>query len=419
MRVLYNTALVIYYLAVHLAAIFNGKAKKWIKGRKEIFTTLTKNSESLQHPLWIHASSLGEFEMARPLIDMIKEQMPEQKIIVSFYSPSGYEIRNNYENIDLAVYLPFDFTKRIRKFIQKVNPCCAIFIKYDLWLNTINELHKNNIPTYLVSANFREDQIYFKWYGKIFMNILHKLNGIFVQNEKSFQLLQNHNIHKVYLSGDLRFDRVYQTKSKSFLIPVIDKFKNNQLLFIAGSTWEPGDHLIINYILKEGLKKDIKFIIAPHQIHESKIRHILKQLNGNAIAYSQIDESKIHQYKAIVIDNIGMLSSLYAYGNIAYVGGGFGKSLHNVLEATTYGLPVLIGPNHYKFPEIQELIDKSCVFPIADQESFNSKLNELIASKDQLKIISEKAKKFVQCRTGCSQSVFNEIQQILRLSQTH
>jgi len=421
MTTLYNLSIYFYYIIIYAASFFNKKAKLWLDGRKNIFERLTltlskregnsENKSEIRNPkseiIWFHCASLGEFEQGRPLIEKFRIQNLEFRILVTFFSPSGYEIRKNYSGADFIFYLPLDTPANAKKFIKIVRPALAIFIKYEFWYNYLNELHKKNIPTYLVSAIFREEQHFFKWYNSFGKNTLKNFSHIFVQNQKSFQLLENIGIKNVTISGDTRFDRVSEIVRNKKSIPLIEKFKDGKQLIVAGSTWEADEQLISDFGFSIS---DLKLIIAPHEISESRINSITHQLNNSIIIkFSEANEENIKSATILIIDNIGMLSSLYQYADIAYIGGGFGSGIHNILEATAYGIPVLFGPKYQKFNEAVELIERGGAFSINNSEELKSKINLFLSDKFVIKIASEIAKNFVSGNEGATKKIINFI----------
>jgi 3-deoxy-D-manno-octulosonic-acid transferase len=355
MHSLYNFSIFIYKCLVRIAATFNQKAKLFVDGRKDIFSLIADRTPKDMQPVWFHFASLGEFEQGRPVLEKLKDIQPDTKVVITFFSPSGYEIRKNYPLADAIFYLPLDSPKNARKFIALVNPKMAIFTKYEFWPNYFLQLAEQKIPLYIISGIFRPQQLFFKWYGDFYRTILRQVSYFFVQNEQSLKLLNSIDIQNVMVSGDTRFDRVYENAKKPKPLPVIENFCNKQDTIIVGSSW-PEDESILAEILDS--LKGWKLIIAPHEIDEAHITSIVK-LFPTALRYSEIKSNEtVHtESQILIIDNIGMLSSLYSYGKIAYIGGGFGAGIHNTLEAAAFGLPVIFGPNYEKFQEAKDLID--------------------------------------------------------------
>ncbi len=379
---LYSLGLKFYYLIILLASLFNRKARLWIKGRKRIFDKIKNQIKTENNLLWFHASSLGEFEQGRPLIEALKNKDKSIKILLTFFSPSGYEIRKNYKTADYIFYLPLDTKKNAYKFVKLVNPSKAFFIKYEFWYHYLNQLQITNIPVYLVSANFRQNQVFFRWYGGWFRSILHKFTHIFVQNKKSEQLLKDIGLDNITIAGDTRFDRVAEIARQAKEIEIAQKFKQDSPVIIGGSTWDKDEEILVEFINTSSL--NIKYIIAPHEIHESGIQRIIKSINKPVTRFSLANTGNINDYKVLIIDNIGMLSSLYRYADIAYIGGGFGIGIHNILEAATFGLPVVFGPNYGKFQEAVDLVEAGGAFSITDSGSLKNQFEDLLGKNKKI-----------------------------------
>jgi len=347
MNTLYNISIWIFSIAVHIASLFNPKAKQWIKGRKGIFQKLAEATKEDQDIVWFHCASLGEFEQGKPIIEGYKQKHPTHKILLTFFSPSGYEIRKNYDGVDWVFYLPADTKKNAKKFINIVNPIKVIFIKYEFWFNYMAELNKKNIPFYSVSSIFRKEQSFFKY--DFFAKQLNNVSHFFVQDNNSKELLQKIGFSNCTVAGDTRFDSVIANTQNAISIPLIEKFSENKTTIICGSTWPKDEALLAKYI-KEN--PNYKYIIAPHEMHH--ISELKKQTN--ALLFSKADSTNISNSTVLIIDSIGILSNIYKDGNLAYIGGGFGSGIHNILEAVAYGLPVMFGPNYQKFKEANKLI---------------------------------------------------------------
>jgi len=373
---LYSLGLKFYYLVILLGSLFNRKARLWITGRKKIFDKIKNQLKPKNNLLWFHASSLGEFEQGRPLIEAVKKRNKSIKILLTFFSPSGYEIRKNYKTADYIFYLPLDTKKNAYKFIKLVNPSKAFFIKYEFWYHYLNQLQINKIPVYLVSANFRQNQVFFRWYGGWFRSILSKFTHIFVQNKMSERLLKNIGLDNLTISGDTRFDRVAEIAIQVKRIEIAEKFKQDSRVIIGGSTWEKDEEILVEFINTSSL--NIKYIIAPHEIHESNIQRIIKSINKPVVRFSSANTGNINDYQVLIIDNIGMLSSLYRYADIAYIGGGFGVGIHNILEAATFGLPVVFGPNFGKFQEAVDLVESGGAFTVNNFDSLKTQFENLL-----------------------------------------
>lgn len=407
MQLFYSIGIRIFYLGVLVFGMFNAKAKAWIKGRKNIFERLKKNIQDDRKIVWFHAASLGEFEQGRPVMEFIKKNYPTYKILLTFFSPSGYEVRKNYPSADYIYYLPLDTKKNAEKFINIVNPVAVFFIKYEFWNYYLKTLKKQNISLYLISAIFRPGQVFFRWYGRSYRELLSCFTHLFVQDPASLTLLQNIGIDKVTVAGDTRFDRVAEVAGTTKEIPVIKKFKGDNLVVVAGSTWQPDEELIVKFINSCSLP--VKFIIAPHQIKESGLAWLDSQIEKRVIRYSKINEENIDQAQVLVIDNVGMLSSLYKYGDVAYIGGGFGVGIHNILEAATFGLPVLFGPNYKKFREAVELTELGGSFSIDEYPNFEKKMFLLLEDEKVRKIAGQKARSFVAENQGATKKIIENV----------
>lgn len=406
MNILYNFGIYTYKQLVNIASFRNLKARKMKQGHKEIFHYLAQNADPEGGYIWIHASSLGEFEQGRPIIEAIKAHYPEQKIAITFFSPSGYEVRKNYPKADLICYLPFDLPNNVNRFLNILKPKQAIFIKYEFWGNYLNALAKRNIPTYIISAIFRPSQIFFRPYGSYFRRILQNFEHLYVQDENSKKLLKDIGITKVSVTGDTRFDRVLEIRSQAKELPLIEQFSKGNFTLIAGSSWPKDEEIFIDYFNRH---PEMKLIIAPHEIHEEHIQFILSRLNRTTIRYTQADEKNIQKADCIIIDCFGLLSSIYRYGQVAYVGGGFGAGIHNVPEAAVYSIPVIFGPNHKKFKEAKELIIAGGGFSISKSEDFKLVMDRLLKNKEFLSKAGITAGQYIQNNSGASKKILKEL----------
>jgi 3-deoxy-D-manno-octulosonic-acid transferase len=409
MLLLYNTAVRVYYLLICLASLFNNKAALWLRGRKH--QTIKHHNKCL----WFHFASLGEFEQGRPVLELLKQQYANHEIIVTFFSPSGYEVRKDTPLANAVYYLPLDTAANARDFILKINPVIAVFTKYEYWYHFFAELNQRQVPLYIISGIFRPGQPFFKWYGGLHRKMLGFVNYFFVQDERSVQLLREINITKAVVSGDTRFDRVWANAQQPKSIPFIDEFKNGQKLFIAGSTW-PADEVLFADVVKQ--YPDWKFIIAPHEIGQDKIANLMKQLpQGEAITYSQLTtyNPQPSSHQTLIIDNIGMLSALYQYADIAYIGGGFGAGIHNTLEAAAFGLPVIFGPKYARFKEARDLIAERAGFSIANENELKDALGKLMNDRADLAEAGQKARVYVQQNVGATGKIVDYIRQSLCL----
>ena len=408
MRFLYDLGISIYSLLIWILAPFNAKAKLLVTGRKGLLKQIEQTVEQGQEYIWFHFASLGEFEQGRSVMEQIKQRFPSEKIIVTFFSPSGYEIRKNTPLADYVFYLPADTSKNARKFLDILNPKFAVFTKYEYWYHYFNELNKRNIRLLMISAIFREDQIFFKQYGGFFRSILKKVSYFFTQNNESVNMLKWIGITKAGLAGDTRFDRVVELpKQHKEILPALHFSKDSNVL-VAGSTW-PEDEILLKELLEK--HKDLKAIIAPHEIHDDHI-NALQKMFPNAMLFSKYDTYTDQQKtvsRELIIDNIGMLSSLYHYGRIAYIGGGFGAGIHNTLEAATYGMPVIFGPKYEKFQEAIDLLELGAGFSISKYQELEEVFTALQQS-DKLLKSSLAAKNYVQQRSGATQIIMKYLE---------
>ena len=403
----YNLGIKFYGYAIRIAALKNQKAKLWIEGRKNTFEYLEKSITKNDEVIWIHAPSLGEFEQARPLIQSLKKDYSKFKILITFYSPSGYEIRKDYPLADYICYLPLDTKENSKRFIELVNPKFTFFVKYDFWANYLNELQKRNHQHYVISAIFRNNQYFFKKKGKWMLEILAKIDHFFVQNEDSKYMLLTRNITQVNTTGDTRFDRVIDITNKAIELPLLKLFKQEKPLFIAGSTWRKGEELIVEFTKHYSTR--FKYVIAPHEINHEQIEKLRTQFNLKVLLYSETTEQNIATAEVLIIDNIGLLSSLYAYADIAYIGGGFGKGIHNTLEAATFGMPIFIGPKNEKFQEAQELKEIGVAQEINSAQELIAHCDHLFTRPKKWIDLKEKSKGYVIAKAGATEKIIQSI----------
>lgn len=403
---LYDLAIALYDVAIHLAAPFSRKPRRMMKGHWVVYELLRQQLEKDVRYIWFHAASLGEFEQGRPLIEKIRAQHPDYGILLTFFSPSGYEVRKNYRGADVVCYLPFDKRRNVRKFLDIVNPCMAFFIKYEFWKNYLDELHKRHIPVYSVSSIFRKGQIFFKWYGGTYRNVLRDFDHLFVQNELSKRFLSKIGINRVTVVGDTRFDRVLQIRQEAKDLPLVELFKGHTTTLVAGSSWQPDEDLFIDYFNRH---PEIKLIIAPHVIDENHLVEIINKLKRPYVRYSRADEHNVQKADCLIIDCFGLLSSIYRYGEIAYIGGGFGAGIHNTLEAAVYGIPVIFGPKYQKFQEAVELINQQGAFSIQDGNGLNNLLDRLLTQPAFLKETGANAGRYVIGNSGATDKILHMI----------
>jgi 3-deoxy-D-manno-octulosonic-acid transferase len=408
MLFIYNIIISIAGLLLQIIAFFVPKINLFVAGRKEVFPTLQNKIKPDDKTIWFHAASLGEYEQGLPVIERIKEKFPTHKIIISFFSPSGYEVRKNNSVADATVYLPLDSKKNVSRFIQLVHPDAVFFIKYEFWPNYLNELKSQNIPTYLISGIFREKQTFFKWYGGFYRKALDAFTYFFVQNEKSLQLLHQLGKENTVISGDTRFDRVASILERDNALDFIDAFKNGTTTIVAGSTWPKDEELLLNFI--NSSNTDCKYIIAPHNIKPEQIQQIKNNCTKKVLLFSEKEDKDVANYEVFIIDTIGILTKIYSYADIAYVGGGFGHpGVHNILEPATFGIPILIGPNYSHFAEATDLVNLKGCISIQNRDELSSTFHNLINDKatriEKGKICGD----FVQKNTGAVDCIMKKI----------
>lgn len=398
---MYDFFIHFYSFIIRLAYIWNPKARLWVDGRKH-FPVF--NSEKKK--IWFHCASLGEFEQGRPVLEALKEKFPQYEIVLSFFSPSGYEVRKNYPLADYVIYLPIDTPHNAIKLIQTINPALVIWVKYEYWFHYLSQLKSKNIPVILISGIFRKSQPFFKPYGGFWKNILKCFNMVFVQDEASIELLKSIDITNTAISGDTRFDRVCAIAAENKTLPEIAAFVKDDFTLVAGSTWEDDENLLAPFIKKN---KSVKFIFAPHEISASNLNR-LKAKFQNAIFYSEWKNNMNTTNQVLIIDNIGMLSALYKYASVAYIGGGFNKSgIHNTLEAAVYGKPVFFGPNYQKFAEAVSLVEKGGAFSVKSSTEFNERFTILVNDGNKLQEASKLSGAFVKSKIGATAIVINYV----------
>lgn len=408
---MYSLIIHLYAFFIELISPFHKKARLMRLGQWKTNGILREKIDRNAKYIWFHASSLGEFEQGRPLIEKIKAEHPEYKILLTFFSPSGYEVRKNYGGADVVCYLPFDTPYRVKKFLDLSKPVMAIFIKYEFWDNYLSELKRRNIPVYIVSAIFRKEQLFFKWYGGMYRKVLSYFTHIFVQDDASLELLSKYGVTNVSVFGDTRFDRVQDVYKNTKQVPMVDLFVNNnrsdnQLTMVAGSSWQQDEEVYLNYFNEH---PELKLIIAPHEIHKDHLMHIESMLKRPSIRLSEATEKDIKGKSCLIVDSFGLLSSIYRYGDLAYIGGGFGAGIHNVLEAAVYGIPVIFGPKYQKFKEARDLLQVGGAFSITDEKTFESKMEELSTYRDLLEAAGAAAGDFVKSNIGATNRIIASI----------
>ena len=442
MKSLYNIAIWFYALAVRIVAFFNPKVRLMWQGEQEAYAKIGAGLVDGDRVVWVHAASLGEFEQGRPLIERLKRENPEYKILLTFFSPSGYEVRKNYAGADVIAYLPLDTPRNARRFVELVKPEKVVFVKYEFWLNYLGELRFRGIETYIISAIFRPNQVFFKWYGGIFREGLKAFKMLFVQNEESKTLLREIGVENVVVAGDTRFDRVADIAAAAKKLEIVESFvgmRNEELgmkneeanspfsifhsqfpILVVGSSWGPDEDLLTRYINERAGK--MKMIIAPHEVHEERIKELTSKLTCKYALYTQITDNRLQitdkaqlslltpnssfliDYDVLVVNTIGVLSSVYQYGQVAYIGGGFGVGIHNTLEAAAWGMPVVFGPNYHKFQEAKELIGCGAGQSIKNYEECARALDEFFEKND---VVSKAAAEYVASHTGVTEIIYN------------
>lgn len=403
---MYTIAIYLYALAVRLASLTNRKARLMIKGHRKTWRTLRDHAKERQHYVWFHAASLGEFEQGRPLMERLRREHPEKRILLTFFSPSGYEVRKDYAGADLVCYLPFDTPLNARRFIRLVQPEKAFFIKYEFWHHYIDELHRAGVPVYSVSSIFRNDQIFFRPYGRGYARVLHHFNHFFVQNEASRRLLNSLGVTQVSVTGDTRFDRVIDIRNQAKSLPLAAALTGDSRTIVAGSTWPPDEEILIPYFNRH---PELKLIIAPHEVNEERLRSIEQRLKRPALRYSQATPESSAQADCLIIDGYGLLSSLYRYATLAYVGGGFGVGIHNVPEAAVYGVPVFFGPNNQRFREARDLINEGGSFEVTSADDFQAQADRLLADERALAKSGQAAGDYIRRNSGATEAIFREV----------
>lgn len=410
----------IYFLLIKIAAAFgHRKAKLMVQGQRESVQSLhEKPFAKGSQPIWFHAASVGEFEQARPIIERLRQEHPSWPIVLTFFSPSGYELRKNYDRVDRVLYLPFATRRNAREFVQLLQPRMAIFVKYEFWPAYLRELARHEVRTYSISAIFRENQLFFRPWGKAYLNLLRCFTHIFVQDADSQALLAAHGVSNVTVAGDTRFDRVSEVLAAAKQIPVVERFVRAKEQFVeggpgvmvssprtivAGSTWPQDEALLARYIETH---PDTKLVLVPHEIHEAHLHQIFCMFMGRLVRFTQASEMNLQHTRTLLIDTIGLLSSIYRYGQVAYIGGGFGVGIHNTLEAAVYGVPVLFGPNYKNFREAHGLIDAGAAISVSDYETFEAAMDRAFAEQE---VMGRKAREYVESELGATGRIYDKL----------
>ena len=410
---MYSLAIHFYAFIIALISPFHKKARIMRLGQWKTNSILREKIDRNAKYIWFHASSLGEFEQGRPMMEKIKAEHPEYKILLTFFSPSGYEVRKNYNGVDVICYLPFDTPYRVKKFLNLANPSIAVFIKYEFWGNYLQELKHRNIPVYIISSIFRRDQLFFQWFGYPYRKMLYCFTHLFVQDDRSAALLKEFGITNVTVTGDTRFDRVLDIRNQARELSPVEHFvceggKEKRLTLVAGSSWPQDEEILIPYFNEH---PEMKLIIAPHEIHREHLMYIESLLKRPSVRLSDVfhDQSLAEGKDCLIVDSFGLLSSIYRYGTIAYIGGGFGAGIHNTLEAAVYGIPVLFGPKYHKFKEAKDLIKVGGGFSVSDKQSFCEKMDELLTYHEVLEAAGESAGQFVNGNAGATDKILRII----------
>ena len=418
---MYSLAIYIYMFCVNVVAIFNKKARLLMVGHSKTYRILREQIDPQAQYIWFHAASLGEFEQGRPLIEELRRRHPQYKILLTFFSPSGYEVRKDYPGADIVTYLPLDTIANARRFLRAIRPVMAFFIKYEFWYNYLHILKHRHVPVYSVSSIFRPGQVFFRWYGSEYGRVLRCFTHFFVQNQVSKDLLAKLKITDVSIVGDTRFDRVLQIKQQAKVLPVVEQFKSSGKVFVAGSSWLPDEEIFIPYFLKE--KPDWKLIIAPHKIDEDHLQQIEKLLEGRRVVrYTEMMKCQSpatnpqsplteppSEADVLIIDCFGLLSSIYRYADIAYVGGGFGVGIHNLPEAAVWGVPVFFGPNNQRFQEAQDLKECGGGVEIADYGDFRSKMEVFAGDTSKCEEAGRRAANYIKEKSGATEKVLSAL----------
>lgn len=403
---MYELIINLYTLCVAVVSLFNDKVRKMWRGEHEAFRILKEKVDAGSRYVWFHAASLGEFEQGRPIMERLKRERPEFKILLTFFSPSGYEVRKNYAGADIICYLPLDTYINARRFLNMVHPEVAFFIKYEFWWNYLHILKRRGVPVYSVSSIFRPGQVFFRWYGRTYSNVLKCFTRFFVQNDVSRQLLGKLGVHDVDITGDTRFDRVLSIKEQAKKLPLVEAFKKDCKVFVAGSSWPPDEEIFIRYFNEH---KDWKLIIAPHVIGEDHLRQIMSKLRMKTVRYTQATEETAAEAGCLIIDCFGLLSSIYGYGDVAYVGGGFGVGIHNVLEAAVWNVPVIFGPNNRRFQEAQDLLASGGGHQIDSYEDFERLMESYDRDDSIRKADGSKAVGYVRSKAGATDKILSVV----------
>ncbi|GGD46851.1 3-deoxy-D-manno-octulosonic acid transferase [Muriicola marianensis] len=405
---LYNLLIYITWQFLKIAAYFSPKLTLFVKGRQEVFGYLKENIRKGERLIWVHTASLGEFEQGLPVIKALKSTYPQHKVLVTFFSPSGYEVKKNSREADLITYLPVDIRRNTRKFLELTRPEIALFVKYEIWPNYLKELNLREIPAVLISGRFTPDQVFFKGYGGFMRKALRKFSHYFVQDERSVQLLERLKINDVTLSGDTRFDRVSEILERDNTLRFMDDFKGKDLCFVLGSTWPEDEALLIPFL--QDPPPGIKFLIAPHDIKEAHLSSLREKLPGNALFYTNMENQDPSRYDILVLDTIGLLTKVYSYADLAYVGGGFATGLHNTLEPAVFGIPVITGPKYQGFAEAEELVALGGITVVDSPDTFAAVVRDLLSNENTRERQGKINTDYVALRKGATRKIMEFLQ---------
>lgn len=414
MNILYNLFISLYGIGVSAASSFNPKAKLWIAGRKDWKKVMKEKISPTDKVIWIHCSSLGEFEQGRPVMEKIKKEFPHHKLAVSFFSPSGYEVRKDYQGADYIFYLPLDTPKNAKRLIKILHPEVLILIKYEYWYNLLNRLQKKKIPVIVISAVIKEDNLFFRPFGSWFRKRIAGIEHFFVQDNDSKNLLESIRIEKVTVSGDTRFDRVKEIREANARVEFIEKFKGNSKLIVAGSTWPDDEEILVKFI-NEKLPDDWKLIFAPHNIKEKEILSLSEKISKKTAIYTKSDQNQIENSQILILDTIGMLTKIYAYSDVSYVGGGFTKTgVHNTLEPAVFGVPIIFGPNYENYFEAIDLLENQGAVRFIDQYDFDQKMTNLIENEDERKRRGNAAENYIHRKPNSTELIIDYLKSLIK-----
>ena len=411
---MYSIGIYLYALIVRLVAAFgHRKARAMVRGQHDTWRILREKIDPNERYIWFHAASLGEFEQGLPLIERLRREHPSRKILLTFFSPSGYEVRKDYKGADVVCYLPFDSPTAARRFIKLARPEMAFFIKYEFWRNYIDVLFKKSIPIYSVSSIFRPGQIFFRWYGRKYARCLRRITHFFVQNERSVELLRSIGVtDNVTIVGDTRFDRVIDIRNIAKSLPIVEQFAQAQdgapqpFVLVAGSSWQPDEDILLDYVNRH---PEIRLVIAPHVVNDTHIQEIEQKLTTPALRYSKATPQNVQNYRVLIIDGYGLLSSIYRYATVAYVGGGFGVGIHNVPEAAVYGIPVIIGPNHQRFAEAVALMENGGCKSIGNAEDFTAIMDDFLENPSHITAAGSSAGRYINQNAGVTPVIYQHV----------